>query len=250
MPSPPVHDNLCAVADKRGVARHAFKAEVRTGCGAARSPSTGPVRASSTDARSRGSSPIKDVYSNRILGYSIDSRMKCSLAVTALNNAAGRRGEVADCVIHTDRGSRFRCRTCVHAINRHAMVESMGRVCAAGDNAVMESFALLQKNVLNRRAWDTREELRIALVTWIERTYHRRRRQAAPRTVDPGWIRVDRQAWRPPGGVAETVTDPCSSVIVGLDPGSRDAADLAADSQVVSTVEVCGDGRGCGRSRV
>ncbi|MBB5831908.1 transposase InsO family protein [Brachybacterium aquaticum] len=43
----------------------------------------------------------------------------------------------------------------------------------------MESFfALLQKNVLNRKRWRTREELRIAIITWIERTYHRRRRQA------------------------------------------------------------------------
>ncbi len=43
----------------------------------------------------------------------------------------------------------------------------------------MESFFnLLQKNVLDRRVWATREELRIAIVTWIERTYRRRRRQA------------------------------------------------------------------------
>ena len=43
----------------------------------------------------------------------------------------------------------------------------------------MESwFALLQKNVLDRRTWDTKVDLRIAIVTWIERTYHRRRRQA------------------------------------------------------------------------
>ena len=55
----------------------------------------------------------------------------------------------------------------------------MGRVGAAGDNAAMESFiALLQKNVLNKRRWTTREELRLAIITWIERTYHRRRRQA------------------------------------------------------------------------
>ncbi|MEU4449600.1 IS3 family transposase, partial [Actinosynnema sp. NPDC050801] len=48
----------------------------------------------------------------------------------------------------------------------------------AGDNAAMESFfALLQNNVLDRHAWSTRGELRIAIVTWIERTYHRRRRQ-------------------------------------------------------------------------
>ncbi|SNC65669.1 Integrase core domain-containing protein [Kytococcus aerolatus] len=54
----------------------------------------------------------------------------------------------------------------------------MGKVGAAGDNAAMESFfALLQKNVLDRRPWATRQELRIAIVTWIERTYHRRRRQ-------------------------------------------------------------------------
>ena len=62
----------------------------------------------------------------------------------------------------------------------------MGRVGSSGDNAAMESFfALLQKNVLNRRAWATRDELRIAIVTWIERTYHRRRRQAALGRLTP-----------------------------------------------------------------
>ena len=54
----------------------------------------------------------------------------------------------------------------------------MGRVGSAGDNAAMESFfSLLQKNVLNRQTWTTRDELRLAIVTWIESTYHRRRRQ-------------------------------------------------------------------------
>jgi len=38
-------------------------------------------------------------------------------------------------------------------------------------------FALLQKNVLDRRRWATRQDLRISIVTWLERTYHRRRRQ-------------------------------------------------------------------------
>ena len=48
------------------------------------------------------------------------------------------------------------------------MVGSMGKVGAAGDNAAMESFfALLQKNVLDRRRWSTRQELRLAIVTWI-----------------------------------------------------------------------------------
>jgi transposase InsO family protein len=46
-------------------------------------------------------------------------------------------------------------------------------------------FALLQKNVLDRRSWATREDLRIAIVTWIERTYHRRRRQATLGRLTP-----------------------------------------------------------------
>lgn len=55
----------------------------------------------------------------------------------------------------------------------------MGQVGSAGDNAAMESFlALLQKNVLDRGQWATRDELRTGIITWIERTYHRRRRQA------------------------------------------------------------------------
>jgi transposase InsO family protein len=129
---------------------------------------------------------IKDVFSNRIVGYSIDSRMKSRLATTALSNAVARRGEVAGCIFHSDRGSQFRSRKFVHALSRHSMVGSMGRVGAAGDNAAMESFfSLLQKNVLDRRRWATREQLRIAIVTWIERTYHRRRRQAALGRLTP-----------------------------------------------------------------
>ena len=121
---------------------------------------------------------IKDVYSNRIVRYSISDRMKARLAVDAVSSAVARRGDVAGCVFHTDRGSQFRARKLVRALNRHDLVGSMGRVGAAGDNAAMESFfALLQKNVLDRRSWQTREQLRIAIVTWIERTYHRRRRQ-------------------------------------------------------------------------
>ncbi|MFI6333290.1 DDE-type integrase/transposase/recombinase [Micromonospora chersina] len=49
---------------------------------------------------------IKDVWSHRIVGYSIDSRMKSRLAITALDNPAARRGDHAGCILHTDRGSQ------------------------------------------------------------------------------------------------------------------------------------------------
>ncbi len=109
---------------------------------------------------------IKNVFANKIVGYSIDSRMKSSLAVNALNNAVAIRGDIAGCVVHSDRGSQFRSRKFLRALAAHRMVGSMGRVGAAGDNAAMESFfSLLQKNVLNRRSWTTCEQLRLAIVT-------------------------------------------------------------------------------------
>lgn len=129
---------------------------------------------------------IKDVFSNRIVGWSIDSRMKARLVVAAIEMATARRGDVAGCILHSDRGSQFRARKVQRTLTRHRMVGSMGQVGSAGDNAAMESFfALLQRNVLDRRRWDTRDELRIAIVTWIERTYHHRRKQAALGRLTP-----------------------------------------------------------------
>jgi transposase InsO family protein len=104
--------------------------------------------------------------------------MKAALAVSALRNAIILRGHPQGVVVHSDRGSQFRSKGFVRTLANNGLLGSMGRVASCGDNAAMESFfALLQKNVLDRRAWTTREDLRIAIVTWIERTYHRRRRQ-------------------------------------------------------------------------
>jgi transposase InsO family protein len=130
---------------------------------------------------------IKDEWSNRIVGYSMADRMESSIAVAALDSAVARRGgNVASCILHSDRGSQFRSRKMQQALLNHRMHGSMGQVGSAGDNAAMESFfSLLQKNVLNRQIWDTRDQLRIAIVTWIERTYHRRRRQTALGRLTP-----------------------------------------------------------------
>jgi putative transposase len=120
---------------------------------------------------------VKDACSRRIVGYSIGTRMTADLAVNALANALALRGGV-DTIVHSDRGSQFRSHAYVRALRNAQLRGSMGRVGACADNAAMESFfSLLQKNVFNRQRWATREQLRLAIVVWIERTYHRRRRQ-------------------------------------------------------------------------
>jgi putative transposase len=129
---------------------------------------------------------FKDVYSNRIVGYSMSSRMTAGLAVSALRNAIALRDPAGTLVVHSDRGSQFRSAAFVRTLKDHGLAGSMGRVGACGDNAAMESFfALLQKNVLDRQRWSTREQLRLAIITWIERTYHRRRRQRRLRRLTP-----------------------------------------------------------------
>jgi putative transposase len=120
---------------------------------------------------------VKDVYSGRIVGYSMDSRMKSLLAVAALENAVRARRPVGT-VVHSDRGSQFRSRrfVLITPAPRAHRIHGQGGACA--DNAAMESFfSLLQKNVLDRQRWLTRQDLRLAVTTWIERTCHRRRRQ-------------------------------------------------------------------------
>ncbi len=122
---------------------------------------------------------IKDLFANRIVGYAIGARMTADLAVTALRAAIARRQPERVVVVHADRGSQFRARSFRAVLVAAGLQGSMGRVASAGDNAAMESFwALLQKNVLDRQTWRTREELHYAIVFWIEHTYnHRRRRQ-------------------------------------------------------------------------
>jgi transposase InsO family protein len=129
---------------------------------------------------------LKDAWSNRIVGYSIGDRMTAELAVFALRNAVEMRGSVAGTIVHSDRGGQFRSRKFRRALAEAQMVGSMGRVGTCADNAAMESFfSLLQKNVFDRKRWGNREELRLASVRWIERTYHRRRRQRALGRLTP-----------------------------------------------------------------
>jgi len=127
---------------------------------------------------------IKDTFAGRIVGYSINSRMTAELAVAALRNAIALR-DPPETIVHSGRGSQFRSRKFVELLSTNGLRGSMGRVGACGDNSAMESFfSLLQKNVLDRQRWATRDELRLAIVTWIEAPPSSAS-STRPRTPDP-----------------------------------------------------------------
>lgn len=121
---------------------------------------------------------VKDLCSTRIVGYQSGPRMTSQLVCDALEHALDLRSAIGT-IVHSDRGGQYRSARYQNQIRSHGLRQSMGRMGACGDNAAMESFfALLQNNVLNRKPrWTTRDELTHAVVDWIERTYHRQRRQ-------------------------------------------------------------------------
>jgi putative transposase len=121
---------------------------------------------------------IKDVCSNRIVGHATSDRMTAALATSALRSAVARRQPKGTVVVHSDRGGQFRSRAFRAVLKANQLAGSMGRVSSAGDNAAMESFySLLQKNVLDRKRWKTRDDLAYEIIYWIEHTYNHRRRQ-------------------------------------------------------------------------
>ena len=131
---------------------------------------------------------VKDVCSRRIVGYAIGPRMTSQLADAALRTAIARRSPTGTVVVHSDRGGQFCSRRYQRTLRAHGLTGSMGRVSAAGDNAAMESFFnLLRTKVLDRQRWATREDLAAAIITWIEKTYNRRRRCNAPSASSRPW---------------------------------------------------------------
>ncbi len=128
---------------------------------------------------------LEDAFSGRIVGYSIGPRMTSGLALLALHNAITLR-KPKGTICHSDRGSQFRSGAFLRTLKNNGLRGSMGRVAAAGDNARIESFhSLLQNNVLDSKKWESQEELRIAIVHWIEGTYHRRRRKRSLGKMTP-----------------------------------------------------------------
>jgi putative transposase len=178
-PDPRVHDDLLAYEDKHGRVRHDFTAD------APNAKWLADITEHPTGKGKLYLSAVKNCYSNKIVGYAIDSRMKSSLAAAAIRNAIALRSP-AGTILHSDRGSQFGSKKVRRLLDNNDLVGSMGRVGAACDNAAMESFfSLLQKNVLDTRRWETREELRLAIATWIETKYNRRRRQRALGKLTP-----------------------------------------------------------------
>ena len=130
---------------------------------------------------------VLDVYSRRIVGWSIADHLRAELVVDALEMAKWRRRPPAgQTVVHSDRGSQYTSWAFGHRLRAAGLLGSMGRVGSAADNAMMESFfGTLQLELLDRRRWQTRAELTTAIFEWIEGWYNPRRRHSSVGDLSP-----------------------------------------------------------------
>jgi len=116
---------------------------------------------------------VMDCYSRRIVGWSMAEHMRAELVVDALEMAVTRRRPEAGLVHHSDQGSQYVSLTFGHSAGEAGIALSMGSVGDCYDNAVAESlFATLKKDLVNRRSWPTKAELRSAVFDYVEAFYN------------------------------------------------------------------------------
>jgi transposase InsO family protein len=119
---------------------------------------------------------ILDLYSRAVVGWAIDSNLSTSLPLTALAQAVQRRRPGLGLLHHSDRGCQYTSQSYRSALAALGVTVSMSRKGNCWDNAVAESFfATLKKELIHRRPWRNRLELRQAVFEYIEVFYNRRR---------------------------------------------------------------------------
>jgi putative transposase len=129
---------------------------------------------------------ILDVYSRRIVGWSMATHLRTELVVDALQMAIARRKPAPGLVHHSDRGVQYTSLSFGKRLEEESLVPSMGRVGSAYDNALAESFvATLKTELLYQSRWPTRQAVRTAIFEYIEGFYNTRRRHSALGQVSP-----------------------------------------------------------------
>lgn len=117
-----------------------------------------------------------DLYSRRIVGWSMKERMTSNLVIDALAMAIEQRNPPRGLMHHSDRGSQYASGAFQQMLAAHGIVCSMSRRGEVYDNAVMESFyATLKGELVHGTRYATRDEARKAIFEWIEVFYNRQR---------------------------------------------------------------------------
>jgi len=129
---------------------------------------------------------LLDLFSRRVVGWSMSDRIDTELALNALQMAQMRRPILVGLIHHTDRDCRYASDDYQAALRDAGMVASMSGKADCWDNAVAESFfATLEKELLSAEPLKSRKETRIEVADYIERYYNNVRRHSYIDYVSP-----------------------------------------------------------------
>jgi putative transposase len=145
---------------------------------------------------------VQDLYSRRIVGWAMADHMRTELVVDALQMALSHRRPDPGLIWHSDQGSQFVSLAFGQQARAAGIAQSMGSRGDCFDNSVAESFfATLKKELIHRRSWPTKNELRSEIFEYIEVFYNRRRRHSTLGMLSP--VDYENSTRRDPGsGVA------------------------------------------------
>ena len=129
---------------------------------------------------------VIDLYSRRIVGWSMDDNMKTSLVNDALNMALRSRKPPKGLIWHTDRGSQYASYAHRDLLELHGIQQSMSRKGNCWDNAVAESFFhTLKTELVYHETYETKAQANQSIFEWIEVYYNRQRMHSANNNLSP-----------------------------------------------------------------
>ena len=119
---------------------------------------------------------VMDLYSKKIVGYSMKQRLTQELVVEAMNMAIHARRPMPGLIVHTDRGSQYGSFAYRQLLEKEGYICSMSRKGNCWDNSPMESFfKTLKAELVYHRGFKTRAQARIEIFEYIEVFYNRTR---------------------------------------------------------------------------
>ena len=129
---------------------------------------------------------VLDLFSRRIIGWSMNSRMTTELVLDALLMSVWRRKPNEEVILHSDQGSQYTSYDWSDFLSEHGLQGSMSRRGNCHDNAVAESFfQLLKRERIKRRIYATREEARMDVFNYIEMFYNTKRQHGSNDGLPP-----------------------------------------------------------------
>ncbi|WP_194445060.1 IS3 family transposase [Klebsiella pneumoniae] len=129
---------------------------------------------------------VVDLFSRKIIGWSMQSRMTKDIVLNALLMAVWRRNPQKQVLVHSDQGSQYTSHEWQSFLKSHGLEGSMSRRGNCHDNAVAESFfQLLKRERIKKKLYGTREEARSDIFDYIEMFYNSKRRHGSSDQMSP-----------------------------------------------------------------